>query len=115
MLPLSKLPQRLSLGLGVLEYALWKSVSESSVVPVSAGVRVGVVGTAGSETGALSSSFVGRAICVVIVVVFVLAVVIGGLLLLPSPFLMGISARVGVMTSSTLEEFPPRAVSIEFR
>ncbi len=26
------------------EYALWKSVSESSVVPVSAGVRAGVTG-----------------------------------------------------------------------
>jgi len=40
----SKLPRRLSRGLGVAEYALWKSVSESSVVPVSTGVRAGVTG-----------------------------------------------------------------------
>ncbi len=40
----SRLPRRLSRGLGVSEYALWKSVSESSVVPVSAGVRAGVTG-----------------------------------------------------------------------
>ena len=114
-LPPSKLPRRLSRGLGVVEYALWKSVSESSVVPVSAGVSAGVVGTAASEIGASSSSFVGGAVRVVIVVVFVV-VVVGGLLLLPRPFSMGISARVGVMTSSTLElEFPLRVVSIESR
>jgi hypothetical protein len=40
----SRWPRRLSRGLGVSEYALWKSVSESSVVPVSAGVRAGVTG-----------------------------------------------------------------------
>src|SRR6267142_321595 len=117
-LPLSKLPRRLSRGLGDVEYALWKSVSESSVVPVSAGVRAGVVGTAASEIGASSSPFVGGAVGVVIAVVFVVVVVVvvGGLLLLTSPFSMGISARVGVMTSSTLElEFPLRLVSIESR
>lgn len=45
------------------EYALWKSVSESSVVPVSAGVRAGVTGVvvrgrssvAASEVDASSS------------------------------------------------------------
>jgi hypothetical protein len=109
----SKLPRRLSRGLGVLEYALWKSVSESSVVPVSAGVRAGVVDTADSEIGVSSSSLFGGAAGIVVAV---LVVIIGGLLLLISPFLMGISARVGVITSSALElEFPLRVVSIESR
>jgi hypothetical protein len=48
--PSSKLPRRLSRGLGLAEYALWKSVSESSVVPVSAGVRAGVTGVGVSRT-----------------------------------------------------------------
>jgi hypothetical protein len=109
----SKLPRRLSRGLGVLEYALWKSVSESSVVPVSAGVRAGVVDTADSEIGASSSSLFGGAAGIVVVV---LVVIIGSLLLLISPFLMGISARVGVLTSSGLElEVPLRVVSVESR
>ena len=88
-------------------------MSESSVVPVSAGVRAGVTGCAGvldrrsaaasSEIGA--SSF-GEAVVAVVVVV-------GGVL--TSPFLTGFSALVGVLTSSSLEELSLRVVSFESR
>lgn len=115
----SKLPRRLSRGLGVEEYALWKSVSESSVVPVRAGVRAGVTGCAGvldrrsaaasSEIGAPSF---GAAVRVVAAATAIVVVVGGGL---TSPFLTGFSAPVGVLTSSGLEEFSLRVVSFESR
>jgi len=89
-LKVSKLPRMLSRGLGVVECALWKSVSESSVVPVRAGVRAGVGGRGVSgwsvawETG-VSFEAVG----------------IGGS---ASAFLSELSARVGVLAPSTLGE-----------
>ena len=103
----SKLPRRLSRGLGVLEYALWKSVSESSVVPVNAGVRAGVVGwsvvaVAASETEESSSSLSFFLAIVVTVVVVVLGGGGGGLTSLDT-FLTAeglFSARVGVLASS---------------
>ena len=95
----SKLPRRLSRGLGVAEYALWKSVSESSVVPVSAGVSAGVTGVVvrgRSKAAAAAASEAEASSC------FELVVVIGR------------SGRVGVLASSYLEErFSPGAVSVE--
>jgi hypothetical protein len=73
-------------------------VSESSVVPVSAGVRAGVAGV-----GGLRWSRSGIAVESVGPVVTPLASSLGS----------GLTGRIGVRTSSGLDEFSPRAVSTE--
>jgi hypothetical protein len=100
----SKLPRRLSRGLGVAEYALWKSVSESSVVPVSAGVSAGVTGVVvrGRSTAAAAAASAAAASEAKASSYFEPEVVIGR------------SGRVGVLASSCLEDrFSPGAVSVE--
>lgn len=103
----SKLPRRLSRGLGVAEYALWKSVSESSVVPVSAGVSAGVTGVVvrGRSTAAAAAASAAAAAA---------ASEAKASSYFEPEVVIGRSGRVGVLASSCLEDrFSPGAVSVE--
>jgi hypothetical protein len=104
----SKLPRRLSRGLGVAEYALWKSVSESSVVPVSAGVSAGVTGVVvrGRSTAAAAAAASAAAAAA--------ASEAKASSYFEPEVVIGRSGRVGVLASSCLEDrFSPGAVSVE--
>jgi hypothetical protein len=103
----SKLPRRLSRGLGVAEYALWKSVSESSVVPVSAGVSAGVTGVVvrGRSTAAAAAASAAAAAA---------ASEAKASSYFEPEVVIGRSGRVGVLASSCLEDrCSPGAVSVE--